>query len=337
MTAGRSRRGRGRGSGGRSLPVTAAAVAVAVAVAVVAAAAAAPRVAAQRWTRTVGGAVVTLAGGGPGGRIVGGRPVTADDATYGGGFYTRLFQPLDATNTQAIYYCGGALIAEDKVLTAAHCFRTRTSAQDAVGDIIQIGGRSFNTGIQKTVGAVAVHPQYVDSGTDLVYDFAILTIANPPTAAEYAAAGIAPAFVNTFSRFPRSGSTKAVVGHGLTDGTNEQSVSSRLLLARVPVNAWSQCNAWWVRRNFPGAVRPATSEALQFCGGLGTRQTTCEGDSGGPVFERFSLPRGEFFSILGVVSYGFEDTRNAANRCGTLNPSYFAKVSIARAFIRANV
>lgn len=129
----------------------------------------------------------------------------------------------------------------------------------------------------------------------------------------------------------------AVVGHGKTVGTNDGSISTRLRLATVPVNAWSQCDAWWVRRGVLGNVRPAASEAIQVCGGLGTRETTCQGDSGGALFERSSIGGRDFYRVFGIVSYGFEDTRNSANTCGTLNPAYFAKVSAARAFIRANI
>lgn len=183
--------------------------------------------------------------------------------------------------------------------------------------------------------AAVAHPRYRNTGPNLEYDFAILTIGNPPTAAEYRAAGIEPAFVNAFSRFPRPGRTMTLVGHGDTRGT-APSVPFDLGLARVPVNAWEQCNAWWVKLGQLGTVRPAGADRYQVCGGLGSAQASCFGDSGSPLFERASI-NGRFFNrVHGVVSYGFPDVANPTNRCGTLNPDYYAKVSAARSFIREN-
>lgn len=188
--------------------------------------------------------------------------------------------------------------------------------------------------LPQIIAAVA-HPRYRNRRTDLEYDFAILTFGNPPTAAEYRAAGIETVFLNDFSRFPRPGRTLTLVGHGDTRGT-APSASFQLRLARVPINSWGQCDAWWIKNGQPGTVRPAGSEAIQVCGGLGSPQASCFGDSGGPLFERASINGRSFNRLFGVVSYGFPQVGNSGNRCGTFNPDYYAKVSAARSFIRAN-
>lgn len=77
-----------RGGSSRALlPIAAAAAAVAVVVAATAAAAAAQRVATVTGLSRSRGVLVDAVAGGPNGRIVGGREVTADDAVYGGGLY----------------------------------------------------------------------------------------------------------------------------------------------------------------------------------------------------------------------------------------------------------
>lgn len=72
------------------------------------------------------------------------------------------------------------------------------------------------------------------------------------------------------------------------------------------------------------------------CGGLGSSQATCNGDSGGPLFERLSVGGRAFFRVYGLVSYGYGSPDSPGDRCPTINPDYYATTSAARAFIRAN-
>ncbi|GAB0490930.1 hypothetical protein MMPV_002171 [Pyropia vietnamensis] len=321
----------------RGLLLSAAAAAVTAVLVIVAVGSSLPRAAAQ--VRRVGlsrsrGVRVQGDDGTSKGRIVGGRPVTASDAVYGGGFITKLFSE---SNGAVFYYCGGALIDTGglgrpaKVLTAAHCFDRNAST--AIGDFVRIGGLALGEGFRRTITNVAIHPSF-DSVT-LDYDLAIVTIGDPPTPTEFLAGGVSAAFVNGFSRFPRSGRRLFVVGHGSTDGV-DQNVSSGLRLARVTVNSWSQCNAWWVKLGEPQNQGSPASEPLQVCGGLGIPESTCNGDSGGPLFERFTVAGRDAFRIFGVVSYGFEDPLNPGDLCPTINPDYYSKTSAGRAFIRAN-
>lgn len=265
-------------------------------------------------------------GRGPNGRIVGGRLVTEDDAVFGGGFYTKLFFRNNATSY--FFYCGGSLIGSDKVLTAAHCVEGDPSA--ALGDVVRIGGRRLVEGFQRTITKVVLHPDYDPATAN--NDLAILTFADPPTSAEYRAAGVEVAFINSFSRFPRAGRTLAVAGHGRVSGTGNE-ISPALRVAAVPINAWAQCNGWWRKQRLDEFVVDAASQPLQVCGGLGTRDATCGGDSGGPLFERRVAGGRAFTRLYGVVSYGIS---NGNDDCPVINPDYYASTSGARAFIRAN-
>lgn len=189
------------------------------------------------------------------------------------------------------------------------------------------------------IAAVAVHPAYQIAVVGN-FDIAIVTIADPPSPTEYGAAGVAPAFINAFSRFPRPGTTLYVAGHGLTSGvpSPDAALSPTLRLTAVPINTWSQCNSWWRKRLPPSLaaqqIVPAASQPLQVCGGLGTADSTCLGDSGGALFERRSLGGRDFFRVFGVVSYGvsLED-----DLCPVIHPTYFAATSAANAFISANM
>lgn len=326
-----------RGGSSRALlPIAAAAAAVAVVVAATATAAAAQRVAAVTGlSRSRGVLVDAVAGGVLNSRIVGGRDVTADDAVYGGGFFTKL---LFQSPQGLVFYCAGALVSPNKVLTAAHCYDGGDPAL-AVGDIVRIGGLDLTSGLERTIAAVAVHPAYQIAVVGN-FDIAIVTIADPPSPTEYGAAGVAPAFINAFSRFPRPGTTLYVAGHGLTSGvpSPDAALSPTLRLTAVPINTWSQCNSWWRKRLPPSLaaqqIVPAASQPLQVCGGLGTADSTCLGDSGGALFERRSLGGRDFFRVFGVVSYGvsLED-----DLCPVIHPTYFAATSAANAFISANM
>lgn len=82
-------------------------------------------------------------------------------------------------------FCTATLIAEDLVLTAAHClFDKDSGARVGIGDIeFQVGLRNGRAEAYRGLRAAVVHPDYVYAGVDdldrVAYDLALLQLDQP--------------------------------------------------------------------------------------------------------------------------------------------------------------
>ncbi|MFG3587766.1 S1 family peptidase [Streptomyces sp. NPDC047990] len=174
--------------------------------------------------------------------------------------YPFMMQITDASQHQ---FCGGTLVAADKVVTAAHCVTGETAAGVRV-----VGGRTYLDGTNGTVGKVSriwVHPGYTDatSGDDV----AVLTLSAsmPYTPAAYVGA--------TDTRVYAAGTTARIVGWGTTSENGAS--SDRLRTATVPIVSDAGCGSAY------GSGYVASD---MVCAGYPNGGTdTCQGDSGGPL------------------------------------------------------
>ncbi|GAA1219400.1 S1 family peptidase [Prauserella alba] len=214
--------------------------------------------------------------------VVGGSPADIADFPYA----------VALTDASGFQFCGGSLIAEDKVLTAAHC----AEGQDPA-DVVAVTGRTdltTNEGSETPVSDIWVHPDYtsVTSGADV----AVLTLSSPVTGAEpieLASATDAPSYA--------PGTDATVAGWGTT--SEGGSSSDTLLQGTVPVTSDEDCAAAYGSEYDPeGMVCAGFPE-----GGV----DACQGDSGGPLVVDGRL--------AGVVSWG--------NGCARPdNPGVYARV-----------
>lgn len=179
------------------------------------------------------------------------------------------------TTADGFQYCGGTLVADDKVVTAAHCAAGMTPA-----DIVVVAGREdkeSDAGIASPVRDVWVHPDFTDvrSGADV----AVLTLARrlPYPTARLAGADDA--------RLYEPGVVATVLGWGRVAVDGEP--SRYLLKARVPLVADAGC-----REAYP-AFRPA---AMTCAGVPQGGVDACQGDSGGPMIVDGTL--------VGITSWG---------------------------------
>lgn len=82
-------------------------------------------------------------------------------------------------------FCTATLIADDLVLTAAHCmFDKATGARHDIGDIeFRLGLRNGRAEAYRGVKAAVVHPDYIYAGVDnldrVAYDLALLQLDQP--------------------------------------------------------------------------------------------------------------------------------------------------------------
>jgi trypsin len=165
--------------------------------------------------------------------------------------------------------CGGALIAPDLVLTAAHCGNYR-------GRLIKIG--AWN--LENTQGhaelriceAYRSHPDYVnpniDNGSDFLdYDFALCKL-NLPVYIDETEARLVLNEDDSVP-VPTDGESLRMMGFGDTSyGGSGPSILHHVNATHIP-------------NDVCGINRPSIND-LKLCVG-DQHQNTCQGDSGGPV------------------------------------------------------
>jgi trypsin len=173
--------------------------------------------------------------------------------------------------------CGGSLIANDIVLTAAHC----AGAFD--GQVYVGPNQQYSTagGAERiTVQAQLAHPSY-SSGTE-AFDFMLLKLATPVSNPN-----LKPVALNKLFSNPAPSDVLTVIGFGATsEGGNG---SSQLKQVNVDAIAYNTCN-----QQYGGGI----VDAIMLCAGVtGGGKDSCQGDSGGPIVNA----DGE---QVGVVSWG---------------------------------
>ncbi|KAK4882899.1 hypothetical protein RN001_006218 [Aquatica leii] len=231
-------------------------------------------------------------------RIVGGRPTGVN--TYP--WIARIVY-------DGLFHCGGSLISEDYVLTAAHCVRRlkRSKIRVILGDHDQ----TTTTDAPAKMRAVSAIIKNRNFDADSYnHDIALLKLRKPVIYSK----NIKPICVPTVPEDP-AGKVGTVIGWGRTmEGGMLPSIVQEV---QVPILTLQQCRAMKYR-----ASRITT---YMLCAGKGSMDS-CQGDSGGPLVVQV----GEKYEIVGIVSWGVGCARPGY-------PGVYTRVGKYINWIRSNV
>ncbi|XP_076385453.1 chymotrypsin-like protease CTRL-1 isoform X2 [Megachile rotundata] len=208
------------------------------------------------------------------------------------------------------FICGGSLISELYVITAAHCTYNKSIHELLIRTgIVDLRTKNDTNATYHRISGIIQHPNYT---FPIVYhDITLLKLKYPTDC------------WTTFRvcdvRYPPKNSLEAiVVGWGQT--TENNSVPShRLLEARLPLVPNDICSEFIHKSE--GLPNGITNEQL-CAGGMG--RGTCKGDSGGPLILRGT----KWTYLIGVVSFGI--------RCGP-KPDVYTRVSSYLKWIKSIV
>jgi secreted trypsin-like serine protease len=204
-------------------------------------------------------------------RIVGGTPATANDNP----FQVGLLMKSQTDNFKA-QFCGGTLIADTVVVTAAHCSDFVTSATVQVLS----GTRKLDgSGTRHNVSSIAIHPNWDANTFD--NDVAVWRLATAVKGGTFATLATADA---------ATGVQLLATGWGQLTQGGKRPVD--LMKVQVPVADLANCND---KNSYNGEIT-----AHMFCAGLEKGgKDTCQGDSGGPL-----TGGGKNMVLTGITSWG---------------------------------
>ncbi|XP_020711972.2 transmembrane protease serine 9-like [Athalia rosae] len=228
---------------------------------------------------------------GPAGKIVGGTATTINNYPY-----------LVSIIYNKEHVCGGSLISNQWILTAAHCIDgLKTSLFNVrVGSTYRTKGGTLVTAIS----SIVTHELYDDDSYD--YDVGLIRLASALTLSNAVKTVILPS--STYTVADRT--SCAIAGWGKTSYGG--AMSQFLLALTVPIVSQKVCYDTFIHRN--------TVTARMICAGYTTgAKDTCQGDSGGPlVCNKVQV---------GIVSWG-------AGCAAVGYPGVYSRVSALRDWIK---
>jgi len=205
-------------------------------------------------------------------------------------------------------FCGGTLLSSDTVLTAAHCKTDTNRFRVTVGD----HDISRSDGEQTIAPSQWIsHPNYDQRSSN--NDYAIVKLSSPVTFSTSVLPACLPSSNTNYDAV-----TATVTGWGtLSSGGSQPNI-----LQKVDVNTMSNA----VCTSSSTLYGSNDIKQAMICASAPGKDS-CQGDSGGPLVTREA---GRFYSLIGVVSWGFGCAQSNA-------PGVYARVTDQLSWINSYV
>ncbi|XP_037671687.1 chymotrypsinogen B [Choloepus didactylus] len=198
-------------------------------------------------------------------------------------------------DSTGFHFCGGSLISEHWVVTAAHCGVSTSDVvvagefdQDSDAEDIQV----------LKIAKVFKNPKF--NSFTISNDITLLKLA---TAARFSQTVSAVCLPSENDDFP-SGSLCATTGWGKTK-YNNANTPERLQQAALPLLSNAECKNFWGSK---------IKDTMVCAGASGV--SSCMGDSGGPLV----CQKDGAWTLVGIVSWG-------SSTCSTSMPGVYARVT----------
>ncbi|MCF1647994.1 trypsin-like serine protease [Streptomyces indiaensis] len=225
-------------------------------------------------------------------KVIGGNETTISTAPWMAQLLYFDDRGTASTGDDIGFFCGGAVVAPTKILTAAHCvkgynWKANGAVVTGTSQLPSDNGTDLHGGTATAVWRQWNHPSY--SATTIDNDIAVLTLdtAVKATPIRMTTSGDTTSY--------KAGTSAKLYGWGRTSSTSDD-ISETLKTATLPMQSDTTCSGAYgsdfVKGHMVCAGKPATGSDA------GT-VSACNGDSGGPLVVNNR--------IVGVVSWGVTD------------------------------